>query len=59
MGKQAYPDDMTDKEWELIRPFLEQNGSPRGRKNKICETRSDECNILFDSFRMQLEPLAA
>jgi hypothetical protein len=30
MRRQLYPDDMTDKEWELIRPFLEQNNSPKG-----------------------------
>jgi transposase len=45
MGRQAYPDDMTDKEWELIRPFLEQNGSPKGRKPKYA--KREVMNAIF------------
>jgi transposase len=45
MRRQAYPDDMTDKEWELIRPFLEQNDSPKGRKPKY--TKREVMNAIF------------
>jgi transposase len=45
MGRQAYPDDITDKEWELIRPFLEQNDSPKGRKAKY--PKREVMNAIF------------
>lgn len=45
MKRQAYPDDMTDKEWELVKPFLEQNDSPRGRKPKY--EKRDVMNAIF------------
>lgn len=45
MKRQAYPDDITDKEWELIKPLLEKNGSPRGRKPKY--EKREVINAIF------------
>lgn len=32
--RQAYPDDLSDKEWVLIRDLIEYRSPPRGRKAK-------------------------
>ena len=34
MGRRQYPGELTDKEWDLIRPIIEKTASPRGRKSK-------------------------
>ena len=34
MGRKQYPGELTDKEWDLIRPIIEKATSPRGRKSK-------------------------
>ena len=34
MKGSQYPGELTDKEWDLIRPILEKNKSPKGRKSK-------------------------
>ena len=34
MERKQYPGELTDKEWELIKPIVEKNESPRGRKSK-------------------------
>lgn len=34
MGRRQYPGELTDKEWELIKPIVEHKSSPRGAKSK-------------------------
>ena len=34
MSRRQYPGELTDKEWNLIQPIVEQTASPRGRKSK-------------------------
>ena len=34
MNRMQYPGELTDKEWDLIKPIIERTDSPRGRKSK-------------------------
>jgi len=34
MDRRQYPGELTDKEWNLIRPIIETTSSPKGRKSK-------------------------
>lgn len=45
MKRQPYPDDITDKEWELIEPILKKNDSPSGRKPKY--EKREVMNAIF------------
>jgi transposase len=45
MKRQRYPDDITDKEWELIEPILLKNESRGGRKPKYA--RREVMNAIF------------
>lgn len=44
MKRQAYPDDITDKEWALVEPIL-KNSEPSGRKPKY--ERREVMNAIF------------
>ena len=45
MKRQPYPDDITDKEWALIEPFLLADKSRRGRNPKY--ERREVMNAIF------------
>lgn len=45
MKRQAYPDDITDKEWALIEPILKADESRGGRKPKY--ERREVMNAIF------------
>ena len=34
MARKSYPDDLTDKEWDLIKDLAMEQTNPRGRKSK-------------------------
>lgn len=45
MKRKSYPDDLTDKEWNLIKDLATQRTSPRGRKEKY--SKREMLNAIF------------
>ena len=45
MARKSYPDDLTDKEWDLIKDLVTRQLSPRGRKCKY--PKREMLNAIF------------
>ena len=45
MKRKSYPDDLTDKEWELVRNLVTKRTNPRGRKGKY--SKREMLNAIF------------
>jgi transposase len=45
MGRKSYPDDLTDREWELIKDLATEQLNPRGRKGKY--SKREMLNAIF------------
>ena len=45
MNRKSYPDDLTNKEWDLIKDLVTQRTSPRGRKSKY--SKREMLNAIF------------
>jgi putative transposase len=45
MKRESYPDDLTDKEWNLIKDLVMKRTNPRGRKGKY--SKREMLNSIF------------
>lgn len=45
MERKSYPDDLTDKEWDLIKDLVMKRSNPRGRRGKY--SKREMLNSIF------------